>query len=345
MIGLKIASRRVATIACSNTRPTLCRKRSSWRSSRAKDFTTRTPDDVLLGVRGELGDALLDLLHGGPREPPVTLGDDDDERDWDERDEPELGIDQDHRHAGEDDRQRRLQDEDEAVAEEEADLRQVDGRPRHELTRLLMVEEPELELLQMGIEALAQVVLDAERDAPGDHAPGHGERPAQGDGDDDEPGDDEQRVAIVGAQRDLVVLAMAGAALHRVDRAAGEVRDEDGHHHRHRREHPRDAPSPVGRAAGSRAVGRRCSLVAGTIIAGAVGPRSPVRSGAWPAAVPSVPGAGLCNTCVHQRVVSTTRGSRFSLCERSRSDPRYARYPRLPVQECPGYEPGRRPAA
>ncbi len=59
------------------------------------------------------------------------------------------------------------------------------------------------------------------------------------------------------------------------------------------------------------------------------------------AAVPIVPGAGLCNTCRHQRVVATTRGSRFSLCERSRSDPHYPRYPRLPVHECPGHQPGR----
>ena len=50
------------------------------------------------------------------------------------------------------------------------------------------------------------------------------------------------------------------------------------------------------------------------------------------------PAAGLCDTCAHQRVVRNTRGSVFSLCERSRSDPAYPRYPRLPVRECPGYE-------
>ena len=50
------------------------------------------------------------------------------------------------------------------------------------------------------------------------------------------------------------------------------------------------------------------------------------------------PPAGLCDTCAHQRVVRNTRGSEFSLCERSRSDPAYPRYPRLPVRECPGYE-------
>jgi hypothetical protein len=50
------------------------------------------------------------------------------------------------------------------------------------------------------------------------------------------------------------------------------------------------------------------------------------------------PRAGLCETCAHQRIVSNTRGSRFSLCERSREDPAYPRYPRLPVLECAGYE-------
>jgi hypothetical protein len=50
------------------------------------------------------------------------------------------------------------------------------------------------------------------------------------------------------------------------------------------------------------------------------------------------PPAGLCDTCAHQRVIRNTRGSSFSLCERSRTDPAYPRYPRLPVVECPGWE-------
>jgi len=53
--------------------------------------------------------------------------------------------------------------------------------------------------------------------------------------------------------------------------------------------------------------------------------------------VPRAP-AGLCDTCRHQRIVRTTRGSEFSLCERSRSEPEYPRYPRLPVKSCRGYE-------
>jgi hypothetical protein len=48
--------------------------------------------------------------------------------------------------------------------------------------------------------------------------------------------------------------------------------------------------------------------------------------------------AGLCDSCVHQQLVRNTRGSSFSLCRRSREDPDYPRYPRLPVRECRGYE-------
>jgi hypothetical protein len=51
------------------------------------------------------------------------------------------------------------------------------------------------------------------------------------------------------------------------------------------------------------------------------------------------PPAGLCNSCRHQQIVRTTRGSVFSLCQRSREEPdRFARYPRLPVERCSGYE-------
>jgi hypothetical protein len=49
-------------------------------------------------------------------------------------------------------------------------------------------------------------------------------------------------------------------------------------------------------------------------------------------------GAGLCDSCRCQRVVENTRGSVFSMCERSKVDERFAKYPRLPVLECVGYE-------
>jgi len=54
------------------------------------------------------------------------------------------------------------------------------------------------------------------------------------------------------------------------------------------------------------------------------------------------PPAGLCNLCAHQRVVGNTRGSVFSMCERgvrTGEKDQYPKYPRLPVLECPGYEP------
>jgi hypothetical protein len=48
--------------------------------------------------------------------------------------------------------------------------------------------------------------------------------------------------------------------------------------------------------------------------------------------------AGLCDSCRHQRVVRNTRGSVFSMCERSKTDERYPKYPRLPVRACRGWE-------
>jgi hypothetical protein len=47
---------------------------------------------------------------------------------------------------------------------------------------------------------------------------------------------------------------------------------------------------------------------------------------------------GLCDSCAHQQLVPNTRGSVFSLCQRSRTDPRYPRYPQIPVLACPGHE-------
>jgi hypothetical protein len=48
---------------------------------------------------------------------------------------------------------------------------------------------------------------------------------------------------------------------------------------------------------------------------------------------------GLCFVCRHATIVESSRGSRFYLCERSRTDPRFPRYPALPVVECIGWEP------
>jgi hypothetical protein len=47
--------------------------------------------------------------------------------------------------------------------------------------------------------------------------------------------------------------------------------------------------------------------------------------------------AGLCADCVHARRLETGRGSIFLLCELSKSDPRFVKYPRLPKLACSGY--------
>ena len=48
---------------------------------------------------------------------------------------------------------------------------------------------------------------------------------------------------------------------------------------------------------------------------------------------------GLCATCVHMRELTSDRGSIFYRCALSDSDPRFPRYPRLPVLLCDGYQP------
>ncbi|HKZ86147.1 MAG TPA: hypothetical protein VJ793_21135 [Anaerolineae bacterium] len=46
---------------------------------------------------------------------------------------------------------------------------------------------------------------------------------------------------------------------------------------------------------------------------------------------------GLCRTCRHVKVIESARGSTFYLCRLSETDPRFAKYPRLPVIRCAGY--------
>ena len=49
---------------------------------------------------------------------------------------------------------------------------------------------------------------------------------------------------------------------------------------------------------------------------------------------------GLCATCTHARTVETPR-SRFWMCTRAATDPTFAKYPRLPMLACRGFEPKR----
>lgn len=49
--------------------------------------------------------------------------------------------------------------------------------------------------------------------------------------------------------------------------------------------------------------------------------------------------AGLCTTCVHAKTIPSSRGSLFTLCRLSVIDPRFPRYPALPVLRCAGFQP------
>jgi len=46
---------------------------------------------------------------------------------------------------------------------------------------------------------------------------------------------------------------------------------------------------------------------------------------------------GLCTSCEHMQTVTSSKGSTFVLCALSATDPRFPKYPRLPVLTCSGY--------
>lgn len=48
---------------------------------------------------------------------------------------------------------------------------------------------------------------------------------------------------------------------------------------------------------------------------------------------------GLCATCTHMQKIASDRGSTFYRCGLSDTDPRFPKYPRLPVLRCSGYRP------
>jgi hypothetical protein len=149
-----------------------------------------------------------------------TRGGEDDQRGGDQCDQRQHWVDRDHHHGDEGDRQQVLGDEDQPVAEEEADRLKVHRRPRHQLPGLLGVEEAELEPLQVGVEELAQVEFDRKGDPAGDE-PAHDRQPEAQD-----PGpDDRQR------QRQQVGLV---AVLNRIDGAP----DQPGNQHRHPHRRP-----------------------------------------------------------------------------------------------------------
>lgn len=55
---------------------------------------------------------------------------------------------------------------------------------------------------------------------------------------------------------------------------------------------------------------------------------------------PPAPPAGLCESCANVKIVETRKGSRFYLCKLSEVDPRFPKYPGIPVLRCAGYVRG-----
>jgi hypothetical protein len=53
----------------------------------------------------------------------------------------------------------------------------------------------------------------------------------------------------------------------------------------------------------------------------------------------SIP-SGLCATCLHMRIIRSDRGSVFYQCPLSFADPRFPKYPHLPVLKCSGWHCG-----
>jgi hypothetical protein len=45
----------------------------------------------------------------------------------------------------------------------------------------------------------------------------------------------------------------------------------------------------------------------------------------------------LCERCARMREITSGRGSRFLLCERSQTEAQFAKYPAQPVLRCQGY--------
>ncbi len=49
--------------------------------------------------------------------------------------------------------------------------------------------------------------------------------------------------------------------------------------------------------------------------------------------------AGLCASCRHAYVITSSKGSTFYRCTLSDVNPAFPRYPALPVVACAGYTP------
>ena len=131
-----------------------------------------------------------------------------------------------------DDREHVLEEEDEAVAEEEADGLEVDRRSREELAGLVAVVEAEREAEQLRVERVSHVELDSERLTAGDQATARHEDRARRADAKDERSDDVELVRALGVDRLL-------------QSRSRQVRDPDRRDLGADREHDRDDQRPL----------------------------------------------------------------------------------------------------
>ena len=127
-------------------------------------------DDVLLGDRRHVGEPLLHVAERRMRDVAVAVRERDEQRRHREHDERELPLEEEEDDGHRDDGEHVLEEEDQAVAEEEAHALEVDGRARHQLAGLVAVVEAEREPDEMRVHAAAHVHLDVERLPAGDEA-------------------------------------------------------------------------------------------------------------------------------------------------------------------------------
>ena len=264
-------------------------------------------DDRLLGLRRDVGDALLDVAQHGMRAARVARGDDRDRRQQDERDQRELPARDDEQRSGGDQRGAVLRDEDEPVAEEHAHGADVARRAREQLAGLVLVVEAERHPLQVRVERLAQVVLDVQREAARDQAPRDHEGAARGARGDDQPDPEPQARAVVRPDRP-------------VDGAAGEARDREREGLRGEREHDRPHEQRADAPRRSRAGGGRCWEVVGAMgtqsedrTAGSPRRLEGKRIGKLPAFRAYRPGLDNARASVHY-CATRARGARGTWC-------------------------------
>ena len=105
--------------------------------SRANALTIRIPEILSSTSAVSSASRCCDLLHRRPRAPVVPRRREHHDGHGRQRERRQPRLDREHHHARQQDRERVLGQEDQSVAEEEADRLQVDRRPRHQLAGLL----------------------------------------------------------------------------------------------------------------------------------------------------------------------------------------------------------------